>query len=370
VRFGIFVIMAGREAGGPETYELELVRAFAALEQQHEYHIFCTHAAAAESFRLRQANVHYHVLWPSLRWVSLLTSLPLVIGRSGLDMLHATFVPPPWSPTAYVFTVHDISMFLHPEFYPAAVRWRMNRLILQGIRKARRILCISEHARDHVAEHFHIAADRLAVVHHGVGTQFHPIPPAQRQPVLTTYGIHAPYVLHVGKLQARKNIVRLLHAFHQFRHAIQSDVKLVLAGRGTWTSPDIVDTMARLHLRDYVIELGHVDADDLPALYSGARMLAFPSLLEGFGLPVIEAMACGTPVLTSNVSCLPEIAGNAALLVNPYSVSDLADGMYRIFTDMPLRETLLARGLERAQAFSWRQTARQTLAVYQQAADS
>lgn len=370
MRFGIFVIMAGREAGGPETYELELVRALAALEPQHEYHIFCTHAVAAAAFRLQQANVHYHVLWPSLRWVSLLTSLPLVLGRSRLDMLHATFVPPPWSPTAYVFTVHDISMFVHPEFYPAAIRWRMNRLILQGIRQARRILCISEHARDQIAEHFHLAADRLAVVHHGVGAQFCPIPPARRQAVLATYGIHVPYVLHVGKLQARKNVVRLLQAFHQFRHALRSEVKLVLAGRGTWTSPDIVDTMAQLHLHDDVIELGHVDAHDLPALYSGAQMFAFPSLLEGFGLPVLEAMACGTPVLTSNVSCLPEIADNAALLVNPYSVSDLADGMYRVFTDMPLREDLLARGFARAQAFSWQQTARQTLAVYQQAAGS
>lgn len=367
MRFGIFVIMVGREAGGPETYELELVRGLAALEPQHEYHVFCTQRTAVEAFHLQHAHVRYHVLWPTWRWMSLLTSLPLVLARSGLDMLHATFVPPPWSPTAYVFTVHDISMFLHPEFYPATIRWRMNRLIQQGIRKAQRIVCISDHARQHVAEQFHVAAERLAVVHHGVGPQFRPIPVAETQPILTRYGIDAPYILHVGKLQARKNIVRLLQAFHQVRQTLPSEVKLVLAGRGTWTSPDIADTLTQLQLREHIIELGYVPEHDLPALYSGARLLAFPSLFEGFGLPVLEAMACGTPVLTSNVSCLPEIAGQAALLVNPYSVTDLADGMHQLCTDATRREALRAQGLVRAQDFSWQHTAQQTLAVYQQA---
>lgn len=368
MRLGMFVAMVGRRAGGLETYELELVRALATLDQQHDYHIFCTHQEAIERFQLSQRNVHFHVLWPATRWVSVPVSLPLALLTQRLDLLHATFVPPPWSPTSYVFTMHDISTIAHPEFYPASLRWRTNKLMLQGLKKARLILCVSANVRDDVAAHWGIPLERLAVAYHGVGTNFCPMDRAQaRDIVQQTYGIQHPYILYVGRLEERKNIVRILEAFHQFRHEVASNVKLVLIGRREWVWPEIDITIERLRLHDHVLELGFFNHKDLPVFYSAAEMLVFPSLWEGFGLPVVEAMACGCPVITSNLTCLPEVAGGAAVLVDPYSVADLAQAMQRVLCDTACRESLRTKGLARAQYFTWQQTAQQTLAAYERA---
>jgi glycosyltransferase involved in cell wall biosynthesis len=202
-----------------------------------------------------------------------------------------------------------------------------------------------------------------------VGEDFQPIEPAlARRTLADNYGIVEPYALFVGQLKARKNIARILEAFARFRLESRSELRLVLAGRRDWSSAGMDEVIDRWKLRGQVIELGHLAHPDLAVLYSGARMLVFPSLWEGFGIPVIEAMACGTPVITSNNSCLPEIAGDAALLVDPYSVEAIAEAIYRLDTDAALRQTLREKGLQRARAFSWRRTAEQTLAAYRVAA--
>lgn len=367
-RVGIFPVMVGRRAGGLETYEVELIRALATLDAPFEYHIFCTHQAAKTLLHLTQPHVHQHVLWPALRWLSVPVSLPLALRQQRIDLLHATFVPPPWSPTGYVLTMHDISTIVHPEFYPPALRWRTNTLMRRGLRHARQILCVSASVRDDVAAYWGIPPERLAVAYHGVDPRFQPLEPTQaRAMVRQTHGIDQPYILYVGRLEQRKNIVRLLEAFHRVRHAGHAEVKLVLIGRREWVWEEIDTTMARLGLREHVLELGFFEHHTLPAFYSAAEMLVFPSLWEGFGLPVLEAMACGCPVITSNLTCLPEVAGGAALLVDPYAVDDLAQAMQRVLTDTACRAALRVRGLERARFFTWQQTAQQTLAAYARA---
>jgi glycosyltransferase involved in cell wall biosynthesis len=368
MRFGTFVVMAGRQAGGPETYEHRLVRALAALDRKNEFHIFCYSRSAADSFALAQENVRFHVLRPGPRWLSTLATLPLQMRAAGVDLLHATFVPPLLSPAPYVFTMHCFSNFVHPEFYHPVVRWRLNGLIRRGLDRARVVLCVSRTVRDLVAETFKSPEERLAVVYNGVGDDFHPVEPALARDVLARrYGITGPYALFVGQLKARKNIKRILEAFARFRLDTRSDLRLVLAGRRDWSAAGMDEIIDRERLRPHVIELGHLRHEDLAVLYSGARMFVFPSLWEGFGIPVIEAMACGTPVITSDDSCLPEIAGGAALLVDPTSVEAIAEAMERVDSDESLREGLRAKGLERARFFSWRRTAEQTLAAYRMA---
>lgn len=368
MRVGIFVVMAGRKAGGPETYEHSLVKSLAGLDAQNEYHVFCLNRAAAESFQLARDNVKFHVLRPNLRLISIAATLPVQMMTSGIDLLHATFTPPPLSPKPYVFTHHCFSTFAHPEFYDPAILLRLNSLIVRGLNKARLIICVSENVRDLTAEKFKIPLERMPVVYNGVGENFRPVERAAARAALAdVYGIREPYLLYVGKLESRKNIVRLLEAFHQFRHEAATPVKLVLAGRRSQMAQGIDETLDRLKLRPHVIEVGHVRNQDLPVLYSGAEMFVFPSLWEGFGIPVAEAMACGTPVITSNLSSLPEVAGGAAVLVDPYSVQDIAAGMHALFSDAALRETLRSKGLQRAQQFSWQRTARETLAVYERA---
>lgn len=365
MRIGIFLVMAGRKAGGPETYEQGLVRSLAEIDHANEYHLFCLSGGAARSFRLSQGNISYHVLRPGIRWISIPLVLPLAIRHSGIDFLHATFVPPPYCPTEYVFTVHGVDMFEHPEFYPSVVRWRLNHLIRTGLRNAKLVLCVSETVKNIIAERFKLPRERLVVSYNAVGSHFRPTESREVPTVLQQkYGIREPYALYVGKLQACKNIVRILTAFHQFHQETNSDMKLVLVGRRTWTSSGIDETIHHLQLADHVLELGYVAHDDLPVVYCGASMFVFPSLSEGFGMPVIEAMACGVPVVTSRVDALPEIAGNAALLVDPYSAEDIASAMHRIYNSDQLRVTLRERGLERAKLFSWHRTAQQTLSAY------
>jgi glycosyltransferase involved in cell wall biosynthesis len=181
------------------------------------------------------------------------------------------------------------------------------------------------------------------------------------------YGITRPYALFVGQMKARKNITRILEAFKRVRDNGDHELSLVMAGHRGHTSDNIDQNISRLGLADHVIEPGHVKQEHLPALYGAAEMLVFPSLFEGFGFPVIEAMACGTPVVTSNISALPEVAGDAALLVDPHSVEEISAAMTRLRDDSVLRSSLRTRGLTRAKEFTWKRAAEQTCLAYRQA---
>jgi glycosyltransferase involved in cell wall biosynthesis len=200
----------------------------------------------------------------------------------------------------------------------------------------------------------------------GIDPQFKPVADEDvRQGVLARYGIDRPYLLYVGGINARKNIARLFEAYAQVR-ATHPDVILVVAGKRQWQTGEIDAAFRRFNLEDQVHFTGYVDDRDLPALYSAAELFVFPSLYEGFGLPPLEAMACGTPVVTSNASSLPEVVGDAALTVDPYDVDGLAAAIKHALTDEDLRVELRRRGVARAAQFTWQRAARETLAVYAQ----
>lgn len=371
MRIGIFLVMVGRAAAGPETYEHRLVRALAAIDRVNEYHVFCLDNAAVRALGIDQPNFIFHVLWPSNRWVSMSVSLPLAIRRSGVRVLHATFTPPPFSPVDYVFTMHGAVTFTHPHFYPPMVLTRLNALLRRGLKRSSLTVCVSDFVRQELTELFDIPPERMVTVHHGVGEEFHPLPGSEAaELVRSRHGLDRPYFLYVGKLHANKNIVRMIEAFHAFSAGAHEDLVLVLAGRQVWGCEGITETIVRLHLTDRVRLIGHRSQAELPALYSGATAFVFPTLWEGFGLPVVEAMACGTPVITSNIACLPEITGGAAMLVDPLSVPDLAHAMEQVYTDPALRDSLRSRGLARAACFSWQNTAAATLEAYRRVHDA
>jgi glycosyltransferase involved in cell wall biosynthesis len=368
VHFGIFSVSAGRQSGGPETYERCLVRSLLEIDPHNQYTVFCMTQRARGAFDVEKQNLAYRVIHPNARWISAFTTLPWNIRASGVNLLHATVYAPPFSPASYVFTMHCFSSFARPEFYPRAVRFALNRSIRMGLQRSRLILCVSQNVRDHVAETFKISSDRLAVVYNGVGEEFTPVADARNQ-VRSRYGISRPFILFAGQLKARKNVVRLIKAFAALRRDKRyEDLLLVLAGRRIATAEGIDDAIDANNLRSHVLELGHRELVDLPALYSAAELFAFPSLWEGFGIPIIEAMACGTPVVTSNISCMPEIAGKCAVLVDPHSEESIADGMDRVLSSADFRQQLTRAGQERARLFSWKRTAEQTLQTYQMAA--
>lgn len=366
---GIFLVMTGRQAGGPETYERCLVDSLSRIDTRNRYRLYCLDRSAPSVLPPPTSQLSHEVLGPSLRVLSTAVSLPLAMLRHQVDLLHAPFTPPPFSTKPYVFTHHCFSTFNHPEFYAPGILLRLNALLKKGLKSATRIICVSRNTRDLTAERFGLDLSRMHVVYNGVSPQYQPQDrELARAAMAERHGLKQPYFLYLGKLESRKNILRILQAFDRFRHEAKDPVQLVLAGKRTPMSQGIDETIQELGLAPHVVEMGYVPDADLPLLYSAARAFVFPSLWEGFGIPVIEAMACATPVITSNISALPEVAGDAALLVDPYQVDDIADAMLQLWRDDALHQRLADRGPLQARRFSWDETARQTLAVYEQAA--
>jgi glycosyltransferase involved in cell wall biosynthesis len=371
MRIGIFVLMAGREAGGPETYEIELIRALARLDKNNEYVIYCTGPEAMRACQVKQDNFRMRVLGPNARAISVGVTLPLMLMRDGVDFCHATFTPPPFITRALAFTMHCVSSFVHPEFYKPVVAWRLNRLLKTGINTAQRILCVSRTTMLHLEEMFSVSPERMSVTYNGVGERFVPTPPEEARKIIAReLGISDPFLLFVGKLQGQKNVERLVRAFHRFCQETRSQTKLVMVGRPAGNAVDVPALLSELNLQKDVVLAGYAPAGLLPQLYSASRAFVFPSVWEGFGIPVVEAMACGTPVITSTATCLPEIVGDAAITVDPTSVEAIAEAMARVDGSEEQRQRLIQAGLQRASLFTWDKCARATLEAYAQMARS
>ena len=305
----------------------------------------------------------------------------------GADVVHSTYFPPLQTKVARVVTVHDVSFATHPEWFTARDRSVLRLALAATTRQAARVVVPSRHARAAIAEVEPRLEQRTTVVAEAADPLFGPVeaPVAgdRAEPgagdekrtargaddeVLLRLGIDKPYVLFVGNLQPRKNLGTLLEAWARLRAAGEHDgLRLVLAGGTHGRCEDVAGHIRRRVLAGSVVLTGQVADDDLPALYRGARLFVFPSLYEGFGLPVLEAMACGTPVACSNTTSLPEVAGAAAALFDPNDADEMAAVIGALASDPELRAALRARGLARARAFSWDDAARATLEVYRDA---
>lgn len=286
--------------------------------------------------------------------------------RRRLDLVHDPTGTAPLMLTnaRRVVTIHDVIPYIYPK-----TSSRLDRLIYRlwlplAVRHLDAVITDSECSRRDILTHLPVHPDKVTVVPIAASPRYRPLDRTQTAPVLARLGLTVPYILYVGSVEPRKNVSRLLEAFARLR-ADAPGYRLVIVGAGRWKTTPIFKTVARLGLEPYVSFTGYVAEEDLPALYAGAALFVFPSLYEGFGLPVLEAMACGTPVVTSNVSSLPEVAGDAALPVNPFDVETIADAMRRVLADPALAAHLRERGLARARQFSWERTARETLAVYE-----
>jgi alpha-1,3-rhamnosyl/mannosyltransferase len=376
MRVALLLLAAGRKAGGPETYEVELLRHMAHLDRETQFFAYTTEDAE-DAIAVRRTNVHYRRLKPKNRWLSLSFGIHRQMREDKIDMLHCTYAPPPFA-SDYIFTMHCVSNLYFPEYYGRFKALRLNLLQLLGMSRAREILCVSIFVQDELAKTYKVSRRRMSVVYNGVDKVFQPFRVKGLQCLLKQrFDISKPYILYVGKLQSRKNLVRLIEAYNRFRDRCAASgsqpLQLVLAGRRTDEDTAIGDAMHESPYTSDILEVGYVGSpsvepgSDLPALYRGARMFVFPSLFEGFGFPPVEAMACGVPVLCSNTTSLPEVVGDAALLVDPLSADAIAGGMQRLHTDEDLRSALIERGFERARQFTWERCATETLAAYRRA---
>jgi glycosyltransferase involved in cell wall biosynthesis len=275
-------------------------------------------------------------------------------------------VPPVAKVGRYVATIHDMIPLLWPQWVTRQHRWVVTAAYHYLRRQADLVIAPSEATKADIVRRLQISPQRITVIPWGCEERFRPVGDPERfAAVQRRYRLPARYLLFVGTLEPRKNLTTLLHAYAMLRaEGCSTELKLVVAGRTGWLYADIFDTVKTLALEDEVIFTGFVADEDLPALYRGAHMFVFPSLYEGFGLPILEAMASGVPVITSHTASMPEVAGDAAILVDPHDPKAIAEGMARVLAEDRLREALIQKGLARARRYTWDSVAQKTLELY------
>lgn len=369
MKVALFLANVGRGGGGPEVYEMNLVRALAAIDHTTDFHVFCLDRRGPDKCNVAQGNVRFHVLRPAARVFSMLTSLPWALKRLGADVVHATFIPPPLPIRNLAYTLPCTAPFARPEFYPPLIRQRLRLLCNIGVRKSRMVFCISQHVRQYLRDRFARSEEHLPVVPLAASSLFRPITGARPDAELREkFGLHSPYFCFSGRWEARKNVLRIIEAFAIFKKNRKTDYKLVFTGQRTWAARESAELIVRLGIDGDIVDLGKTPLADLPLLYAGATALVHPSLWESFGLVLLEAMRCGTPLITSNLCAMPEIAGDAALYVDPYKVQEISAAMDRLSSDAAMREKLSLAGLERSKEFTWERTAQASLLAYRQIA--
>ncbi len=356
------------QRSGVGYYTSNLLAALMEVEPHWEYLLYSNRPLNGLEPPLPLAQKADQRYFSRSRWLWMQTILPSTIRQSRPHLCHFTnALAPLRQPVPYVLTIHDASLFVYGEYHPWARHLTMRLMLPTIASRAAAIITVSHHSRREIIHHLDLDPAKIHVVYEAAAEAFRPThEPQELARVQQKYKLPAEFVLYVGTLEPRKNLVRLLQAVKQGRDSGLPH-QLVLAGGMGWMMDSFEDEVRALGMEEAVHYLGYIPTQDLPALYSLATVFAFPSLYEGFGLPPLEAMACGAPVLTSKSSSLAEICGDAAYLVDPHSVEDIAAGLQALLGDEALREELRCKGLERAAGFSWRRAARETGEVYRRA---
>lgn len=371
MRIAIDAHSVGAKLAGNESYAVNLIEALAQIDRVNDYTLYVTTAEAVERFQQRWPNFKVHTTLPHTPLIRIPLTLTAELRKNPVDVLHVQFTAPPFCPCPVVVSLHDLSFEHLPQTFNRRSRTQLRLTVRHSARRAARILTLSDHTRRDVIETYSIAPEKVTAIPLAAPAHFCPVTDdMELQRVRHNYGINGDYVLSVGSIQPRKNLVRLIKAYASLRdrHAGNRFPKLVLVGKCAWLYDETLRALDETKVRDSVVLTGYVPEADLPVLYSGALCFVYPSYFEGFGLPPLEAMKCGTPVIVGNATSLPEVVGDAGLKVDPFDVSAIAGAIEKLISNSELRQELRVKGRQRAEMFDWRNTARQTLKVYEQVA--
>lgn len=297
--------------------------------------------------------------------------MPYAVSKANVDVVH---FPAHWHTQSSSFflnrnvkkilTIHDLIPLLYPESYSRNLARRWNTSLKLIINRADHLIAVSQKTKEDCIEYLNIPPENITVIPNGYSDAFHPINGEKvKKHIESTYNLDK-YILFIGRVEARKNLTTLIKAFHKLKKSGLSHKLAIIGGMG-WQHQEVLREIKRLDLQSEVVFPGYVPEEDLVKFYNAADLFVYPSLYEGFGLPPLEAMACGTPVVTSNTSSLPEVVGDAGIMVDPLDVDALADSMHRVLTEDALHENLRNMGIARAQEFSWEKTARKTWQIYE-----
>ena len=351
---------------GIGTYIRNLLRHLARIDDKNEYVVLCHPedepfaAELGENFRpVPQRSLHYSVREQ--------VALPLELRRERVDLFHAPhYVLPALTPCRSVVTIHDCIHLRFPQYLPSRLGYAYARSALWvATHRSARVFTVSEASKRDILEYFDVPEAKVAVIYNAIDERFSEEPVADEVlRVKERYQLNDPFILYAGNIKPHKNLERLIEAFHIIRKGELEYVKLLIIGDEISKYAALRRTVHRYKLHKHVRFFGFVPDATLAILYRLARVFVFPSLYEGFGLPPLEAMASGTPVVTSNVSSLPEVVGDAAILVDPYSAQAIADGILKVLRSTHLRDELKARGLKRAQEYSWARSVQRVREVY------
>lgn len=363
----------GSQLAGNETYAVNLIEALAEIDQRNQYTLYVTRQSAIDLFANRWPNFKVKQTLPHTPLVRVPVTLSAELRKNPVDLLHVQYTAPPLAPCRVVATIHDLSFEHLPETFNRRSRAQLRFTVRRTARNAAHILTLSEFSRRDIIETYKLDPTRVSVTPAAAAPGFLPVTDeTQLRRVRENYGIGGDYILSVSSIQPRKNLVRLIEAYSCLR-GLRPESKLpqlVLAGKRGWLDSETLRAAQRHAVDGDIIFTGYVPDRDLPALFSGAVCFVYPSIFEGFGLPVLEAMQCGAPVIAGNRTSIPEVVGESGLLFDPFDTNSLVNALSRVLGNSDYRDTLRARGLARAKEFDWKKTAQLTLTAYGQAAAS
>ena len=354
----------GTGLGGNETYASNLIEALAEVDTQNRYTLYVTRQEAIDRYAHRWPNVTVRKTLPHTPLIRIPLTLAAELRRRPIDILHVQYTAPPLAPCDTVVMIHDLSFEHIPETFKRRSWMQMRLTVRRTARSASHILTDSEYSRQDILRTYRLPPERVTTTPLAASTRFKPVNDLS---VLDKYGISGDYILAVGSIQPRKNIARLIRGYSRMlsQHSDNAP-RLVIVGKRAWLFEDTIRAAAVSSANDKILFTGYVPESDLAALYTGALCFAYPSYFEGFGIPLLEAMRCGTPTITSDRTCFPEVVGDASLIIDPFDEESIAAGLWRMISDAALREQLRSRGFVQSSLFDWRKTARLTLDVYEQ----